>query len=1089
LIAVLPGLLSLAPAANAGDYTFTSFGTPFRGINDAGQTVGNTNNFPGSSFLYSGGNYTPVNVPGAAQGTYAFGINNAGQIVGGSEVNWVSKGFVYSNGAYVSFNVPGDNGETTPFGINNASQIVGFFNSGNYHGFLYDNGVYTQLDAPGATQGTSAYGINDHGQIVGGVNGGPQGWLYSGGVYTTVSVPGASGTRPFGINNAGQIVGLYDDGNGGEFGFVRSGDTYTTIAVPGATNTQALGINNNGQIVGQYSDGSGVYGFLANPLLDLGGFDLSIGSLAGAGTVTNSGIASPATLTAGSDNVSTTYVGVIQDGFSATALTKVGTGTLTLSGANTYTGATTINGGTLAARAVNVFSSSSAITVASGTKLDLAGFNQTIGSLSGMGFVTLGSGALTTGADNTSTTFSGTISDTGALIKIGTGTFALSNTNAYTGGTTINAGTLQLGNGGTSGSITGNVTDHGKLAFDRSDALTFGGAISGSGAVQQNGTGTTTLSGANTYTGSTTVNAGTLAIAANGSIWSNVTNNATFKNEGTVIGGLANNESASNTGTITGRLTNGGAFAQTGGIINGGLTNTGTVNAQGGAINGPIANNTGIFTVLGDVTGTGTVANATGATLAVSDTGNFTLGGLLANSGAITVAPGGFLTANAGIINGVGGTLTNNGTVIDDLINAAFVVNNGTYKANVASNTGIVINRAGANWIGTINTAGVFDNEGTINGSLTQTAGTVINNGTIAGAVTVSGGTFTGSGSVGALTIANGTTFAPGSGIAGTSETVNGDLVFQPGATYLVGLNPATASIAAVTGTATLGGATVNAFFANGSYITKQYTILSAGGGVSGTFAPNTVNTNLPANFHTTLSYDANDAYLNLVLNFAIPGGLTGNQQAVGNSLTNFFNANGSISMIYGALSAAALTRASGENATGSQQATFVAMSQFMGLLTDPFLGRGNGINGSSSAIGYADERDQASSYTASRRTADAFAMFTIVQPAPFVPRWSVWASAYGGAQSTSGSASSARTTLRAASLARWSGPITCSHRTRSPASRSRAAERISMLRTILALVARTCFRPGPSSATMRARPISQARWPMAGRTSPPTAQ
>ena len=62
---------------------------------------------------------------------------------------------------------------------------------------------------------------------------------------------------------------------------------------------------------------------------------------------------------------------------------------------------------------------------------------------------------LTTGGNNTSTTFSGVIQDgvgvTG-LTKVGTGTFTLTGANTYTGGTTISAGTLQIGNGGTTGS-------------------------------------------------------------------------------------------------------------------------------------------------------------------------------------------------------------------------------------------------------------------------------------------------------------------------------------------------------------------------------------------------------------------------------------------------------------------------------------------------------------------------------------------------------------------------------------------------------------------------------------------------------------
>ena len=76
--------------------------------------------------------------------------------------------------------------------------------------------------------------------------------------------------------------------------------------------------------------------------------------------------------------------------------------------------------------------------------------------------------------------------------------------------------------------------------FDRSNALTFTGAISGSGVVEQIGTGATTLTAANTYTGGTTISGGTLAIAATGGITSDVTNNATFQNAGIVAGRVTN---------------------------------------------------------------------------------------------------------------------------------------------------------------------------------------------------------------------------------------------------------------------------------------------------------------------------------------------------------------------------------------------------------------------------------------------------------------------------------------------------------------------------------------------------------------------
>ena len=225
------------------------------------------------------------------------------------------------------------------------------------------------------------------------------------------------------------------------------------------------------------------------------------------------------------------------------------------------------------------------------------------------------------------------------------------------------------------------------------------------------------------------------------------------------------------------------------------------------------------------------------------------------------------------------------------------------------------------------------------------------------------------------------------------------DLAFQSGALYLVQVNPATASFTTVTGTAALGGATVDAVFANGSYVAKQYTILTAAGGVSGTFAPTTVNTNLPANFVTSLSYDPNDAFLNLKLAFSVPGGLNLNQQAVGNALTNFFNTTGGIPLVFGSLTPAGLSQASGESATGAQQTTFQAMSQFMSLMTDPFMGRGGGINSSSPVTGFAEEGDQAPG----RKVADAFAMLTKAPPGPFLPGWSVWASGFGGTQTTNG--------------------------------------------------------------------------------------
>jgi autotransporter-associated beta strand protein len=281
-----------------------------------------------------------------------------------------------------------------------------------------------------------------------------------------------------------------------------------------------------------------------------------------------------------------------------------------------------------------------------------------------------------------------------------------------------------------------------------------------------------------------------------------------------------------------------------------------------------------------------------------------------------------------------------------------------------------------------------------VNGSITSSAMTTVN----------AGGTLGGNGTVGNTTI-NGGALAPGNSIG--ALTVRGSLVFTAASSYMVEVSPANADRTNVTGVATLGGATVNASFAAGTYVSKQYTIVNATGGVSGTFGSN-VNTNLPLGFHTSLSYDANNAYLNLILNFAVPSGLTGNQQSVGNALTNFFVTTGNIPIVFGSLTAAGLTQVSGEVATGSQQTTFDAMTQFMGVMTDPFTaGRGFEAPG---ATGFAAEGDAFNAYasTGHKRAGaerDAYGMITKAAPRNpvFDPRWSVWAAGFGGSQTTDG--------------------------------------------------------------------------------------
>ena len=86
------------------------------------------------------------------------------------------------------------------------------------------------------------------------------------GVYTTLDVPGALLTVAEGINDPGQIGGLYVDADGNQHGFVLSNGVYTTIDVPGSVLTGVFSINAQGQIVGSYDDAGGVsHGFVGTP--------------------------------------------------------------------------------------------------------------------------------------------------------------------------------------------------------------------------------------------------------------------------------------------------------------------------------------------------------------------------------------------------------------------------------------------------------------------------------------------------------------------------------------------------------------------------------------------------------------------------------------------------------------------------------------------------------------------------------------------------------------------------------------------------------------------------------------------------------
>jgi len=265
-------------------------------------------------------------------------------------------------------------------------------------------------------------------------------------------------------------------------------------------------------------------------VFDLNSFDQEIGSLAGDGSVT----LGTATLTTGGNNTSTLFSGIISG---AGNVVKTGAAsTWTLSGPNSYTGTTHIKEGTIQAGAANILSMSTAVTVDAGAKFNLADFSQSIGSLAGAGTVTLGSLSttiLTTGNDNTNTTFSGWIDGAGQVNKTGTGMWTLTGSNNYWGGTTITSGiigcandwamgwgTVTMHDGTTLLSIGGNWTLANLFVllddptFDTTGgSLGLTGAVTGTGTLVKDGQNTLTLlSNLNSYTGDTFINTGTMQI-------------------------------------------------------------------------------------------------------------------------------------------------------------------------------------------------------------------------------------------------------------------------------------------------------------------------------------------------------------------------------------------------------------------------------------------------------------------------------------------------------------------------------------------------------------------------------------------------
>ncbi|PXU99712.1 fibronectin-binding autotransporter adhesin ShdA [Salmonella enterica subsp. enterica serovar Newport] len=318
------------------------------------------------------------------------------------------------------------------------------------------------------------------------------------------------------------------------------------------------------------------------------------------------------------------------------SLVKTGTGELTLSGDNSYSGGTTITGGTLTADHADSLGS---------------------GDIDNSGVLKVGEGDL-----------ENTLSGSGSLVKTGTGELTLSGGNDYSGGTTIIGGTLTADHADSLGS--GDIDNSGVLQVGEGELKN---TLFGSGSLVKTGTGELTLNGDNDYSGGTTIDDGVLIADNADSLGTGaVANNGVLQvGEGELKNTLSGTGSLVKIGT--GELTLNGDNDYSGGTtITGGTLIAASVNALG---SGDI-DNSGVLQV-----GEGELKNTLfgSGSLVKTGTGELTLSGDNTYSGGATISGGTLIAAN---VNALGsGDIDNSGTLILDA-NGAFEL------ANVTTHSG-----------------------------------------------------------------------------------------------------------------------------------------------------------------------------------------------------------------------------------------------------------------------------------------------------------------------------------------------------------------------------------------------------------------
>ncbi|EBL8517045.1 AIDA autotransporter-like protein ShdA [Salmonella enterica subsp. enterica serovar Worthington] len=444
-------------------------------------------------------------------------------------------------------------------------------------------------------------------------------------------------------------------------------------------------------------------------------------------------------------------------GWNGQSLTKTGAGTLILNAENTYTGSTTISEGTLIATNVealgtgnvtdnatlemntggdfdNAISGSGQVVKSGDETLTLSGANSYTGgtTISGGTLVAsnveaLGTGDITDNATlelNAGGDFANNIGGTGSVVKSGDKTLTLSGSNTYTGGTTISGGTLVASNVEALG--TGDVTDDATLELNTGGD--FDNAISGSGQVVKSGDETLTLSGSNTYTGGTLISSGTLvANDVNALGTGDVTDNAVLElnTGGDFINSIGGTGRVEKSGDET--LTLSGSNTYTGGTtINDGTLVATSVDALG---SGDVTDNATL-----ELNTSGTFDNVISGSGQVVKSGDdaLTLSGANSYTGGTTISGGTLVASNVEALgsgdidnyaslqlNASGQFVTANLTTHDNATTAigagsALRANTLTQEANSTlavhltdSNSGAIVTADRANLGGTLDITGI----------------------------------------------------------------------------------------------------------------------------------------------------------------------------------------------------------------------------------------------------------------------------------------------------------------------------------------------------------------------------------------------